>query len=109
MDFSKTGHIYANSERGFSMLRKIHTDQRANLDQSTIISLMTLKFNYDSCCYDTTFNEDLLETYSLELEKIMTLCLFYQHYLSTANAQRGDAGQRSIRYSRCGRSKVRCP
>ena len=35
----------ADSERGFSMLRKIHTDQRANLDQSTIISLMTMKFN----------------------------------------------------------------
>ena len=30
----------ADSERGFAMLRKIHTDQRANLDHSTVISLM---------------------------------------------------------------------
>ena len=34
----------ADSERGFSMLRKIHTDQRVNLDQSTIIALMGMKF-----------------------------------------------------------------
>ena len=29
----------ADSERGFSVLKKIHTDQRSNLDHSTIISL----------------------------------------------------------------------
>ena len=34
----------ADSERGFSMLRKIRTDQRANLDQSTIVALMGMKF-----------------------------------------------------------------
>ena len=39
----------ADSERGFSVLRKIHTDQRSNLDQSTIISLMSMKFNTDDC------------------------------------------------------------
>jgi len=32
-------------ERGFSVLRKIHTDQRPTLKQSTIISLMAIKFN----------------------------------------------------------------
>jgi hypothetical protein len=51
----------ADSERGFSMLRKIHTDQRSNLEQSTIISLMTMKFNCDSCCYDATLDEELLK------------------------------------------------
>ena len=50
----------ADSERAFSMLRKIHTDQRSNLDQSTLISLMSLKFNCDSCCYDTEFTQELL-------------------------------------------------
>lgn len=50
----------ADSERGFSMLRKIHTDQRSNLDQSTLISLMSLKFNCDSCCHDTDFPQELL-------------------------------------------------
>ena len=32
----------ADSERGFSMLRKIHTDQRASLKQKTIVSLMAI-------------------------------------------------------------------
>ena len=35
----------ADSEWGFSILRKIHTDQKSNLDQSTVIALVTLKFN----------------------------------------------------------------
>ena len=50
----------ADSERGFSILRKIHTDQRSNLDQSTIITLMSIKFNSDNCCYDIELCEDLL-------------------------------------------------
>ncbi len=50
----------ADSERGFSMLRKIHTDQRANLDQSTIVSLMGMKFNCDDCCYDIKLSPELL-------------------------------------------------
>ncbi|SMN12557.1 hypothetical protein SPBRAN_1766 [uncultured Candidatus Thioglobus sp.] len=50
----------ADSERGFSILRKIHTDQRGSLKQSTIISLMTMKFNCDECCYETKFTEELL-------------------------------------------------
>ena len=50
----------ADSERGFSMLRKIHTDQHPTLKQSTIISLMSIKFNAEECCHDSVFNEDLL-------------------------------------------------
>lgn len=50
----------ADSERGFSILRRIHTDQRPSLKQSTIISLMAIKFNSEECCYDTTFTEELL-------------------------------------------------
>ena len=50
----------ADAERGFSILMKMHTDQRSNLEQSAIISLMMMKFNCDSCCYDVTLNEDLL-------------------------------------------------
>ena len=50
----------ADSERGFSVLRKIHTDQRSNLDHSTIVSLMSLKFNCDSCCFDTELSKELL-------------------------------------------------
>ena len=51
----------ADSERGFSMLRKIHTDQRSNLDHSTVVSLMSLKFNCDTCCYDTKLTSELLK------------------------------------------------
>ena len=47
----------ADSERGFSVLRKIHTDQRACLEQTTIVSLMSLKFNCDNCCSDQIFEE----------------------------------------------------
>ncbi len=50
----------ADSERGFSMLRKIHTDQRSNLDQSTVIALMTIKYNCDDCCHDMTIDKELL-------------------------------------------------
>lgn len=50
----------ADSERGFSMLRKIHTDQRSNLDHSTVVSLMSLKFNCDTCCFDSKLPEELL-------------------------------------------------
>ena len=52
----------ADSERGFSMLRKIHTDQRAKLDQSTIIALMGMKFNCDDCCCDIKLSPELLST-----------------------------------------------
>ncbi len=50
----------ADSERGFSMLRKVHTDQRPTLKQSTIVSLMAIKFNSEECCHDAIFNEELL-------------------------------------------------
>ncbi len=50
----------AHSERGFSILRKIHTDQRPTLKQLTINSLMAIKFNSDECCYDSSFNQALL-------------------------------------------------
>ena len=50
----------ADSERGFSILRKIHTDQRSNLDQSTIISLMAMKYNCDQCCFDQKLSQELL-------------------------------------------------
>ena len=50
----------ADSERGFSILRKIHTNQRSNLDQSTIVALMAMKYNCDDCCFDQKLSSDLL-------------------------------------------------
>ena len=51
----------ADAECGFSMLRKIHTDQCSNLSQSTIIALMSIKLNCEDCCTDTELYEDLLK------------------------------------------------
>ncbi len=42
------------------MLRKVHTDQRPSLKQSTIISLMTIKFNSEECCHDSILSKELL-------------------------------------------------
>ena len=52
----------ADVERGFSILLKIHTDQRSSLSHSTIVSLMAVKFNSDphSCCYDAKLSEELV-------------------------------------------------
>ena len=50
----------ADAERGFSILRKVHTDQRASLNQSTIVHLMSVKFNNSSCCIDTELPEELI-------------------------------------------------
>ena len=52
----------ADSERGFSILRKIHTDQRLNLNQSAIVALMSLKFNSDDCCHVVQFEQEQLKT-----------------------------------------------
>ena len=50
----------ADSKRGFSILRKIHTDQRPTLKQFTLISLMSIKFNNEECCHDSIFSELVL-------------------------------------------------
>lgn len=50
----------ADAERGFSVLRKVHTDQRASLSQSTIVHLFSVKFNNSSCCFDSELPEELV-------------------------------------------------
>ena len=50
----------ADSERGFSMLRKICTDQLSNLQQLTIVALMAMKFNCDDCCHKIKLPKELL-------------------------------------------------
>ena len=56
----KLSAIKAVYESGFSVLRKVHTDQRARLSQSTIITLMSIKMNNSDCCIDTELSDDLL-------------------------------------------------
>ena len=50
----------ADSECGFSVFRKIHTAERASLDHSTIVALMSVKFNCTRCCTDAKFDSELL-------------------------------------------------
>ena len=42
------------------MLHKIHTDERASFDQSTIVALMGVKLNSNGCCTDVTIDKELL-------------------------------------------------
>ena len=61
----------ADSERGFSMLRKIHTDQIPSLSQETLISLMTVKFNCLECCYEAALSEELLKECKRATSKVV--------------------------------------
>jgi hypothetical protein len=45
-------HSNASSERLFSVLKKIHTEQRDNLCHDTLKSLLSFKINCHQCCYD---------------------------------------------------------
>ena len=50
----------ADSEKAFSIVGKIYSDQRPSLSQETLISLMIMKFNCLQCCHESTFTEELL-------------------------------------------------
>ena len=45
-------HSNADPERLFSMVRKIETELRRNLDPSTVCDLLSVKVNNDCSCYD---------------------------------------------------------
>ena len=45
----------AEAERGLSILRKVHADERASLSHSTIVGLISLKFNNVACCFVSFF------------------------------------------------------
>lgn len=53
-------HSNAQSERVFSMLKKIRTDQRSDLCKDSINSLLTVKQNSSTCCHDTELSKELL-------------------------------------------------
>ena len=44
-------HSNADPERLFSMVRKIETEARGNLDPSTVCDLLSVKINNDTPCY----------------------------------------------------------
>jgi hypothetical protein len=49
----------ADSERCFSMVRKIDSEERSHLERSTVASLLTLKVNVDEHCYSFTPQAEL--------------------------------------------------
>lgn len=53
-------HSNAQSERVFSMLKKIFTEHRSSLSQESITSLLSIKLNNPSCCFDTSISPEML-------------------------------------------------
>ena len=51
----------ADSERCFSMVRKIDSEDRSHLDRSTVAALLSLKINIDENCFDFKPPENLLK------------------------------------------------
>jgi len=48
---SVIAHNNADSERGFSVCRKIDTDARSQLGNDTLYALLSCKINMDEPCY----------------------------------------------------------
>ena len=54
----------ADSEYVFSIQRKLHIDQRANLKQDSTIALMAMNFHCEDCCLDIKlFSRTSFHTY----------------------------------------------
>ena len=51
----------ADSEQCFSMVRKIDSEERSHLERTTVASLLALKLNVDSMCYNFKPPSDLLK------------------------------------------------
>ena len=74
---SKFSHIllvlpYTNAdvEHLFSMVRKIETKERSQLDQSTVCDLLTVKINNDNPCYSI---QELINDNMLSMAKSATI------------------------------------
>lgn len=52
----------AECERIFSIMKKIHTDTRSNLDNSTLRALLTVKVNNTQLCHPFKPSKDILKT-----------------------------------------------
>ena len=53
-------HSNADIERLFSILRKVHTDARTNLNADTITAYLQCKLNIDACCYELVVSANML-------------------------------------------------
>ena len=59
----------ADSERCFSMVRKIDSEDRSHLECSTVGSLLALKMNVDASCFEFNPPEELLQINSSAVRK----------------------------------------
>ena len=57
-------------ERLFTMVRKIETEERSQLDKSTVCDLLTVKINNDNPCYS---NQELINDNMLSMAKSATI------------------------------------
>lgn len=62
----------ADSERCFSMVRKVDSEERGHLERSTVASLLSLKLNIDENCYDYNPPEELLKINKSAVRKYNT-------------------------------------
>lgn len=53
-------HSNAASERIFSMLKKVYTEQRPSLCHSTVTSLLSFKQNSNACCFNQNFSRETI-------------------------------------------------
>ena len=63
-------HSNADPERLFSMVRKIETEERRQLDSSTVCDLLSVKINNDKPCY---LNSHLINNSMLQKAKKATM------------------------------------
>lgn len=62
----------ADSERTFSMVRKIDTEEQNQLEKSTVAALLSMKININAECHEFEPTDDLLKTNSSAVRKYNT-------------------------------------
>ena len=63
-----------DSERCFSMVRKIDSEDRSHLDRSTVAALLLMKINADDDCFDFKPPEELALSLSQRLANLSSFC-----------------------------------
>lgn len=54
-------HNNADSERVFSMVRKIHTEARSSMTPDTLTAFLQIKLNSDACCHDFKVTASMMD------------------------------------------------
>ena len=84
----------ADSEREFSILHTIHTDQLPSINKESIIASMVIKFYGEEYCHDSVFNKELLT----KCKSIAPMVRMPRRYSRSLNQHRQHA-EVKIRFS----------